>query len=335
MLRGAVTDLVFETPVDVTATRLGSHGPVIFTAAFNALSEMHRSRSDYGSERAYGGVDNWLHPDDVTGDHYPLLTRVHEHISALEPSLYDIAYDAFGAVSLDDIQAAKLELCVDLAAADPHFAMRRLAPAFKRQFQRVRFVRYRSSALGYGELHHDANLIRGYRGVGEQYKLYEKTNQRIRLECELDRQALFRITRSQRSHVTPDCAHGERISRSIANEGDFIALVQHLTEAVLPELNALLQADVSGADEHGSVFELIARVASLVRRDGAVVLQSILQTLGREGRLTSRSLSWAALNRLCRANVLERRTRGVYVPTARYRAALRILRFADNRWQGT
>jgi hypothetical protein len=125
--------------------------------------------------------------------------------------------------------------------------------------------------------------------------------------------------------------------RELEDAADLLRTFRQVASFALPHVNALLaneRAGLAELEEHGSAFELVARLGSIFRPNNAASLQRVYNALGREGRLTSNELSVVKLSRLVAAGLLSRSARGIYVITPRYRLALRSLRAVDGRWQG-
>lgn len=163
----------------------------------------------------------------------------------------------------------------------------------------------------------DANMIRGYRKAGEFYKIYEKTNRRVRLECTMAISAL-------------SVRRGGRVFR---DEDDFRRMLAATSAQVAPEFNHILRDERSEFDDHGSPAELISLLNPILRRHHPAEVQRVYEALMRHGRLTLTELSGASLQRLVQAGVLHHSARGIYIIAPRYARALRAFSAVDRRWQ--
>jgi hypothetical protein len=183
--------------ITVVASRAGP--TVGFTVFINVLSLLHRSDARDFEEECSSGKDNWLHRnafEDSTPVWQRLYLQIIEHEAQMERLANEIA--AAGTppdiATIQDMRVNKIELCTDFGTRNPHAVLRSMLPRFKERFNRVRFQRYGqlASARWDGELYHDCNSIRGFLSGGVSFKLYEKTNRRVRLEVEYTRIGLTR-----------------------------------------------------------------------------------------------------------------------------------------------
>ncbi len=342
----------FGRPVYVGATFNVASRTASFTAQFSPLADLRDENLDYGDEvsrpyrsrsRGIGVAENWLHPDQVT-EHTSgqVLNRLWERICILEPQIQEIASllvtegPFTGYAPLLATKLSAVELCADLATTSPHYHLRRLAPRFREQFNEIVAVRYGPTARGYTELSHGANLIRGYRSVGQCMKAYEKTNRRLRYEfgaTGTGLRSLCAVTAVERGIILATTGYQcPDDPREFRGEEQFLALFDRLVRRALPEFNAIRGNEPEPGD-HGSIFEFMSRSASVLRRHTSAQLELAYRALILEGRLTSQTLVLPALLRLQHAGVLRRSAPGIYVAADRFRRALQALRVSDGRWQ--
>ncbi len=271
-----------------------------------------------------------------------MLDHLWERITIIEPQIEEIATRLVtegpfsGYAPLLAMKLSSVELCTDLATTCSHYRLRRLAPRFRERFNRIVAVKYGATANGYAELTHDANMLRGYRAVGQCMKAYEKTGERLRLEFSatgIGLRTLLAVNAREREAICADTGYPcPDDPREFRGEDQFVALIDRLVTRVLPEFNAI-RGDAPEPGDHGSVFELMAGTAAVLSRHTPAELERAYRVLILEGRLTSRTLVLPALLRLQHAGVLHRSSPGIYVAADRYRRALRSLRALDGRWQ--
>lgn len=133
---------------------------------------------------------------------------------------------------------------MDFRTNSPHATYRVLLPEFTRRYSVVRYLDYdeNRTASRYAELNHDTDSMRGFAGRGISYKVYAKTNRRVRLEVEYKRAGLEAI--------------GAPIS--LIQGDELWTLRNFLSANCLPEMNAISQSNRSCAHNNWSVHHLIA-----------------------------------------------------------------------------
>ena len=330
--RGTLCDEVFNSPTSVTAS-FNPHVPLMyFQVPFNPLSDFHAMRNDYTDEAGFRlPADNWLHPDEVTDNICArLLHHLTERIQALETAIWNIDPLNNGNIHLrlSAIRVSSLELCVDIGTCYPHFFLQRHASRFRERFSHVTALFY-GSARSYTDLLRNSNLLRAFRVAGEEYKMYEKTTRRVRLECALNTSALDRLLPTRVIGQLDPFTIGRRTR--IFDVDDLFPI---LAAAVLPHFNAIILRTTNDIEECGSPLEFISRLNALVRWN-VHTWEQVYEALIVNNRITSSSniLDGHTLRRLVDAGLLERSVRGIYVEAPRYRAALRVLRETDERWR--
>jgi hypothetical protein len=312
------------SPTNVAARRAG---PTIgFYVPINVLSLLHREETrDFREERSR--TDNWLHPDAVENSE-PVWQRLYQQIIEHELHMADLAHEVAAGISpseiatIQHIRVNRIELCADFGTQNPQAVMRMMAPRFKERFSRVRFQCYGEvrSASWSGELYHECNSIRGFSTAGVSFKLYEKTNRRVRLEVEYTRDGL--------------CRRGAPISISDEMDGQEIAPLRNfLSQHCLPYMNDVLERAQPMTEDHRSVYQLLSRAVPLFSRCEPEELQGVFRALVLDRRITSQSLPYRKLAQLRDAGVLVATNRGVYGIAPEYEVTFRILRSADTIWQ--
>lgn len=317
-VRAHVECAFLDTGLSVRISRPNASAPMNVYVDLNVLSYLHAQREDYENERAINGTLNWLHPDEISRDNCDIWGVAAQMVMAVEQSLFQLAdriarsLNQNGHAGLDGITVSLIEVAVDFAAADPGGLVRMLRPEFARRFRHTVANNYGGTAQGYEEIEGDRYQIAGFAGRGERYKLYEKTNRRVRLECELDRRALRR----------------HQISRSITRgyASDFSDLFVLVAESVVPNFRQVLNLAHTLDPPSRCGIDLVAAICNRVRTTDRA--SEFLAHLVRHGRVTS-NLNRQLINRLHTNGVLERVSRGIYSVTPTYRAALEALRNVD------
>jgi len=319
-MQGAITAEGNE--FNVLITRPTPSAPTSFYVTINPLSFLHVQRVDYGVERTRdGSAINWLHPAEVRRDNRGVavvtdrLTRsINDEIHALVQRISE-ARRAQTPPQLIGISITSVEVTVDLASADPGALVERLRPRFNQLFRNVDRSRYPTTAESYDHLRANSHMISGFRTRYERYKLYDKTNQRVRLECQLTNRALT-SARIQRNLIDADY--------------DFSAAFARCATHVVPHFNALLQNLLPGRQMGRAPFELIAAIGSRIQSENRLL--DLLQTFARNSMIAP-PFERGAIRRLHDCGVLERSSRGIYTAAAQYRSALIALQQMDATWQ--
>jgi hypothetical protein len=129
---------------------------------------------------------------------------------------------------------------VDFRTNSPHATYRALLPEFKRRYGVIRYLNYggNHTASRYAELNHDTESMRGYAGRGISFKIYERTNRRVRLGVEYKWAGLEAI--------------GAPISLFVGDE--LCTLRNFLSGDCPPEINAISQNNSSCAHNNWSVY---------------------------------------------------------------------------------
>jgi hypothetical protein len=305
-------------PVVITRIRdsVGLKFPV------NVLRILHAEETrDFGEERSTTGT-NWLHPD-AFDDSGPVWARLYEETVAIALHIDQLADNIAarmrpaGVAVLRDQRVNTIEICADFEAENPRAVFRRFLPRFKERYRRVQFLGYGrgTRARWTGELFHDCNLIRGYLSEGISFKIYVKTNRRIRLEIEYKRDGLSRVRGSSTEQRAP-----------VAVDADELQGLWHfLAEHCLPEMNDLLQRARPIPAAYWDLERLLTAVAPIICRWSRAELQSLATALMHDNRITTRTLPSRKLARLRRSGVLTNTRHGVYAVAPECQIAFRSL----------
>lgn len=302
----------------------GRSGALWLKASFNPLCIIHDERDDYDGERGVACARNWLHPSAIESDNSWVWMRAHEMVNAIRDDLdlliARIAGAAFrGRYGFVSMHINLIEAVIDIAADDPGALVHRLGATVRSQYRQHVERGYRQSAVGYQRLDGDVLMIEGYAREGMRFKVYPKTNRRVRLECQLSASGL-------RSLGLPRSLH------EYEDEG-FLAFFARLADIVLPEFREILATESHVPADQASPLELMAELGRAVR--DAATLHEVLSALVRNGRIT-RDLGRRGLAaHLMRAGIVDRvsgQRQGLYRPSRRFRSAIEVLSEVDGAW---
>lgn len=304
----------------------GRNGALWLNVSFNPLHIIHSERADYDGERGVACNRNWLHADSVGEDNSGVWQRTHEMVNAIQGDLEVLVARIAGAAQLGrygfvGISVTRIEAVVDVAAADPGALVQHLGAVVRSQYRQHVERAYRQSAVGYRRLDGDVLMIEGYAREGMRFKVYPKTDRRVRLECQLSGTAL-------RSLGLP------RSLQEYEDEG-FVAFFARVAETVLPEFREILAAASDAPVAQASPLELLAELGRAVR--DPAILREVLNALVRNGRIT-RDLGRRGLGaHLKKAEILEQvpgQRQGLYRVASRFRGAMAVLSEVDSAWLG-
>ncbi len=203
------------------------------------------------------------------------------------------------------ISISKVEVAIDLASNDPLQLVHALRTSFQQQIRQMHLSGYRPTTNSYETQEGNALMLHGYLYRHERYKLYTKTNRRVRLECEFRTEAFRR----------------NRISRSLTDhENSFVPLFEEVANHCVEVFNNLIEEAPAGSSGSGTAVEFLVEVGRVCRdRDRA---QAIIQLLARSGRITS-NFGYRYLRPLLDHILIVRSARGIYMPAPRWRNAVR------------
>lgn len=276
----------------------------------NPLRHLHDQHEDYGNEHSFDGSSNWLHPESVRPDNRYIWHEANELIWLYESVAYEFAGELainlgpspiayFQGVTID-----RMELTCDFASAQPIQAVQNLRAAFQGAFANVRVNNLPVPTSSSERVEGDIPILHGNWRAGLCFRLYPKTNQRFRLECEIQKRGFQSL----------------RIPRTLSrHDSDFAQFFLILAEQVTPQFNAILERGAEPPAPGGSHIDFIMGVSSTVRDPNFV--RRVIDMLISNGRVTSRQ-EGTRIRRLAERGYLERSGRGIYVVSAQWRQAI-------------
>lgn len=314
-----------EQRITVRVTRPQASAPLCIYVTLNALTALHRGRSDYAGERGRNGRVNWLHPDDVEADNTYVAEALAAMIAAVESVLSDFAHElardlpGTGFATLEGVTVQELEVAVDMGADDPHALVRRWQPIIRRQFSHSIVNVYGGSAESYIETDGDQLLVSGFAGPDERVKLYEKTNRRVRLEVVIGSRAFRRL--------------GLNRTLPIDDGFGFISFFEAAATRVLPHFRSLLTGSSSlhSLPADHSPIDFVANICTRTRDTAHAA--DLIRVLCRNGQVPS-TFNRRLIRYLSEDGVLERVARGRYAVTHTYQRGLAIWRHVDEQVRG-
>lgn len=321
--------------LEVYVSRPTRFAPLSISVYLNPLAYIHSLETheveDEVDEWGRNGWTNWIAAHEIETDNRWIWRTAGELTFRAETVTERLAQDiarAIGAsAALQNITIQGVEVALDIAADDPGDLVRRFELVFQERFSRPTTHNY-TPASSVSEIDGDSFMLSGFARNGERYKVYEKTNRRIRLECQLDANRVTNILRRQPKSGEDNQSPG---SRSIAGgEDEFHQKFSQLTEYVAPVFDEMLSEIRQDAPAGGSPIEFLANVCSTIRR--AAVARDLIRILVRNGRVRS-SFDHYVTRRLVNRDILHRPVRGNCVVVPRYRAAIHTLREADINWR--
>jgi hypothetical protein len=309
--------------LSVSVTRPAPTAPLSIFLTINPLAILHSLRNNYGTERGRNSANNWLHPDDLSTDNSHIVNEFTGMLWLIEPALSDFADALARQISQDGyalserVTLRELEVVVDLASSDPGGFVRRLVPVFRRHFNHPVVSRYGESAISYQELEGDSFMVSGFPGRHQRMKLYEKTNERVRLECQIGVQALknWKIDRSIR--------HDEGL--------DFGPLFARIADTVFPYFEACLRECREAAVINPATLEEL--FAGICSRTSSARGVDLIRLLARNNCIST-AYARGLIDRLIKDGILERIRHGACSVAAHYRCALESFRNLDAERQG-
>src|SRR5204863_2911968 len=182
--------------------------------------------------------------------------------------------------SLRDQRVSSIEICADIETDRPDADFRRLLPWFKERFCRVRFQGY-NTAVWYGELWHDCNSVRGYLSTGVSFKLYVKTNRRLRLEVEYTREGLSRVRLpTDAPQIRPPGvqlpSEANRRAPVTLDAHELVPLWHFLAAHCLPQMNAILQRARIVPTYHWTPEHLLSVIAPVFSHSSRAELETLI-----------------------------------------------------------
>lgn len=293
--------------------------PIVLTADINPLAELHRRRTDYGNERAYDDrAQNWLHPDDVSASNSLVRSVLAEMLVTVERRGWHLANQIVSglprepdvphweATELLNVSIAALELAVDVGCLHPGFTVERLAKNLTGMVPCAEDRVYPNQATIVRGAIRDAHMVSGHRRREERYKIYDKTNERIRIEVRL----------------TPKSARGLGVIFSLS-DANVCPLIDQAAAAVLPYIQRLLSSPAAASDQRHSPLQALATIGQSTRDRRKV--EAVFLALSSIGRMTTTGFDRQLCERLSRSGLVARTERGIYTVTPSYEDAFTFL----------
>lgn len=190
-------------------------------------------------------------------------------------------------------------------------------PAFSQHIHECHMTGYRPTINTHETHDDDVVMLHGEINNGQRFKTYNKTNQRIRVECEFKKGA-FRPA---------------GLSRYLEdNNNSFVELYQVVASVCVEKFNQLLASrDITVDDNDYTPEDFLLRLGQACRnQDRAKMLLGLLVNTG---RVTSR-FGYSYIRSLVDNGILARIVRGVYTVTPEWQTAIQQLRFQMGNVQG-
>jgi hypothetical protein len=264
-------------------------------------------------ERSINRDRNWLHARQIQEDNSAVVTYANDILNDIENRLVELVSDILPGqytVQPDNVRGMfvhSAEIAIDFASTNPLQQIDLWREAFRRHFRSVHQNGYRDTARVFDGLQGDIPLVHGYSRQQERYKIYPKTNRRVRLECQVGARAMKRM--------------GVRRNLNEYPQG-FIGFYRAVARQVIPHFNRFLADTTPIPEDNLFAFDFLVRVGNATR--DVVAAQDIVRILIREGRVTS-GMGSRRLTNLTRAGLLVRAERGIYAPAPHWRSAIGAL----------
>ncbi len=271
--------------------RNSMNAPLSAYININPLRFLHESRGDYGDEHSLASGDNWLHSDHV-GEYTRRLWRVTEELVSLAPGLLlRLIQNAMhtvtpaAAIEILEVHVMRIEMAVDFQATDPFSCLNAIRIPFRRHFGNGN-ARYKNADIveGYSR---DGRMFFGNRTADERYKIYAKTNRRVRFECRLKQRALTNL----------------RLQHNFHNTGrSFQAFIGQIAQHITPHFNRVLSETLAASHPNQlSPMEFVSQFCSSFSNSHTAL--SMLTSLLECGRIPTGPYR-SAVARLQRAGLL-------------------------------
>ena len=254
-----------------------------------------------------GGDNGWIWAEANN------LILINEHVACdlsegIARDLGRSTLHIFQGISVD-----RMELTCDFAHTRPVAAVNDLRPAFQSTFASIRANDLPDASPVSERLEGNVQILHGDWRVGTCFRLYAKTNQRFRLECEVRNRGFrnLRIPKSLERH-----------------DYDFAPLFSAVSGVVVEPFNAILSACDLPFSSPRAGMDLATGIASSVRDQGFAM--RVIETLATNGRVTSR-MGGVRIRRLHERGYLHRVRRGLYRIADEWRPALSELQGVTSR----
>ncbi len=316
-LRGTIRSIAYGDEYRIAVTRPRRNQPYMVLLDIEPLRRLRDTSLDYRGEVCWAGSENWLHPDQPHSNEGfwwyvdAVFADACNSVLAHFQERYDLVNE--GEVTLGDVTLARLEVCADFVADDPGRVIAALHDAFLRSF---RHVEERRQANSLARVEDDMLMLAGYARKQERFKVYEKTNRRIRLEMQLESAAAIRRIIGPRGNIS-----------WAENTHPFPQLFQPFANYALGCFEQVISQVSVFAVGGASITEFLYHIAMATEGDygrSRVLLNALIY----HDRIV-RIADAEAVNILIRRLVLVPTAQRVWAPASRYRLALEDLRHME------
>lgn len=317
-IRGvAIRIPVLGQEIHAALSRANPFSPISVLLRLNSLKKLHAETERPIVETAYDNSTNWLHHLQPNAGLQLVCRSASEMLRAANLRMMDILSSVSRSLG-GDLHAPQLlrakidsaEVAVDFVPPDLDASFDALSAAVRRNFDHALSLDYGRTASSYTGSSAKATFVHAYRRTGERYKVYLKTNRRIRLEAHLTNQAL-KNAKLRRDILNLDLYETYLpIARYVAGPFNYV-----LDEATIADLS------------YASPVEFLSAVGMRFRSREA--FQDVIRTLVRSGHLHT-SINRAAVEKLVEDGILTRSSaRGIRPLARRYHVARETLREAQ------
>ncbi len=310
------------------STRLSIHGQEIHIATYqsnssphitaalriNGLKRLHSEAINPHTETARDNSTNWLHHLQPNPGLRLVCDAASEMLRAADLRILEILGSISRSIGSDlhppQLVRTKIDLAevaVDFVPSDLDASFGALSAALTRHFHNAVSLDYGSTASSYAGNSARATFVHAYRRVGERYKVYLKTDRRIRLEAQITNNAL----------------KSARLRRDVVRHSLYETYLP-IAQYVADHFNTVLQ-DATIVDlSYASPIEFLSAVGMRFRSREA--FRNVIRTLVQSGHLHT-SMNRAAVEKLVEDGILTRgASRGIRPLARRYHMALETLR---------
>ncbi|MBP7065503.1 hypothetical protein [Ferrovibrio sp.] len=317
-IRGLAIRLpVLGQEIHVALSRANPFSPISVSLRLNSLKKLHAESSRPQVEAAYDNSTNWLHHLEPNPGLRLVCQSASEMLQAANLRVLDILRSLSQSLGGDlhppQLLRAKIdeaEVAVDFVPPDLEASFDALSTAITRNFDHALSLKYGSTASSYAGSSSKTTFVHAYRRAGERYKVYLKTNRRIRLE----------------SHLTNQALKNAGLRRHVLNL-DLYETYLPIAQYVADHFNYILDEATATDLSYASPIEFLSAVGMRFRSREA--FQNVVSTLVRSGHLHT-SINRAAVEKLVEDGILTRGSvRGIRPLARRYHMARETLREAQ------
>ena len=305
-------------------TRPKGNAPLNVYVEFNPLSRLHRLNAPHLEETPRTAATNWLPANEVRDDNEWVVTSASELIVYFEVQANQLAQEIASAiqnrsfratVELVGVSVRVIEVSVDISASDPYAYVRKFHPAFRRHFRQTAEHSYRADCIAATDA---GSLMLSAFGSDGRFKVYERTDSRIRLECGFDK-------------MPTGISAGITLSEDADDRQTFSELFSALARQALPMFETLRREAVEGLPDGYGPLDFVAVIFAAIKRPA--VARELLHHLVRHQRVNTR-FDHAVVHRLIKEGLLQSDQRGSAVVSQSYRRAAAELDRMDRRFWG-